>query len=99
MINHKTPNLNSTIYYHEISPEVTFTKYNFTFVFGLQTKDYKNYIDESIYTVNEIQTNIKFNENKSYIFENKDLKIIKCDEYEFEIIPEKFKKLPLNNLY
>ena len=99
MINHKSPNLNSTIYYDEIPPEVNLTKNNFTFVFSLQTKDYTNYIDESIYTVNAIQTKIKFNENGSYNYEEEILKIIKCNEYEFKIIPDKFKKLPLNNLY
>ena len=70
-----------------------------TFVFSLQTKYYINYIDKSIYTVNAIQTNIIFNENKSYIFENKGLKVIKCHKFRFEIIPDKFKKLFLNNLY
>ena len=99
MINHKSPNLNSTIYYNEIPPEVNLTKNNFSFVFSLQTKDYKNYIDESIYTVDAVQSKMKFNENGSYNYEEEILKIIKCNEYEFKIIPDKFKKLPLNNLY
>ena len=99
MIKHKSPNLNSTIYYEEIPPEVNLTKNNFSFVFSLETKDYKNYIDESIYKVDVIQTKIKFNENGSYNYEEEILKIIKCNEYEFKIIPDKFKKLPLNNLY
>ena len=99
MINHKSPNLSSTIYYYELPYEVNLTKNNFTFVFGLQTKDNNNYIDESIYTVDVIQTNIKFNENGSYNYKEEHLNITKCDKYEFEIIPDKFKKLPLNNLY
>ncbi len=99
MFNHKSPNLNSTIYYDEIPHEVNLTKNNFTFVFGLQTKEYNNYIDESIYSVNAIQTKIKFNGNGSYNYEEETLKIIKCDEYEFKLIPDKFKELPLNNLY
>ena len=99
MINHKSPNLNTTIYYNEIPPEVNLTKNNFSFVFSLQTKDYKNYIDESIYTVDAVQSKMKFNENGSYNYEEEILKIIKCNEYEFKIIPDKFKKLPLNNLY
>ncbi len=99
MFNHKSPNLNSTIYYQEIPPNINLTKNNFSFVFGLQTKDYKNYIDESIYTVNAIQTKIKFNENGIYNYEEEILKIIKCNEYEFKLIPDKFKKLALNNLY
>ena len=56
MINHKSPNLQSSIYYDETPPEVSLNNNNFSFVFGLQTKDYINYIDESIYKVNAYQT-------------------------------------------
>ena len=48
MINHKSPDLRSTIYYDEIPQEIQLKKNNFSFVFGLQTKEFVNYIDESI---------------------------------------------------
>ena len=99
MINHKSPNLNSIIYYEETPSEITLNKNNFSFVFGLQTKEYKNFIDESIYKVNAYQSKLILNKNGVYNYENEPLKVIKCDEYKFEIIPEKFKKLPIENLY
>ena len=99
MINHKSPNLQSTIYYDDMPSEINLNNNNFAFVFGLQNKEYINYIDESIYKVNAYQTKLTLNKDGIYHFENEKLKIIKCDEYEFKIIPDKFKKLPLNNLY
>ncbi len=99
MINHVSPNLNSTILYDETPPEVKLMKNNFSFVFGLQTKDYINYIDESIYKVNGFQTISKLNEKGNYDLINQPLKIIKCNEYQFNIAPGQFKKLPLQNLY
>ena len=99
MINHKSPNLNSITYYDETPSEIILNKNNFSFVFGLQTKEYKNFIDESIYKVNAYQSKLILNKNGVYNYENQPLKVIKCDEYKFEIIPEKFKKLPIENLY
>ena len=99
MINHVSPNFNSTILYEETPPEVQLMKNNFSFVFGLQTKDYINYIDESIYKVNGFQTIAKLNEKGNYDLINQPLKIIKCNEYQFNIVPGQFKKLPLQNLY
>ena len=92
MINHKSPNLNSITYYDETPSEIILNKNNFSFVFGLQTKEYKNFIDESIYKVNAYQSKLILNKNGIYNYENEPLTIIKCDEYKFEIIPDKFKK-------
>ena len=99
MINHKSPNLNSEIYYDEIPIELNLNKNNFSFVFGLKTKSYKTYIDESIYKVNAFQTKITLDQNGVYNIINEPLNIIKCNEYNFTIIPEQFRKLPLQNLY
>ena len=99
MINHKSPNLNSEIYYDEIPIELNLNKNNFSFVFGLKTKSYKTYIDESIYKVNAFQTKITLDQNGIYNIINEPLNIIKCNEYNFTIIPEQFSKLPLKNLY
>ena len=99
MINHKSPNLYSTVLYDSTPPEIELKRNNFSFVFGLQTKEYINYIDESIYEVKAFQSKLSYKNNSIYNYENIPLKIIKCNEYKFEIIPENFKKLPLNNLY
>ena len=99
MTHHKSPNLNSSIYYKEKPPDMDLNKNNFSFVFGLQSKDYKNFIDDRIYNVNAYQSKLILNKNGIYNYENEPLTIIKCDEYKFEIIPDKFKKLPIDNLY
>ncbi len=99
MFNHKSPNIYSTVYYDKEPPELNLKKKNFSFVFALQNKDYINYIDNSIYYVNATQTKLTSNKNGIYYYENLPLKIIKCNEYKFEIIPEQFKKIPLDNLY
>jgi len=99
MIKHKSPNLQSTIYYDDMPSEINLNNNNFSFVFGLQTKEYINYIDESIYKVNAYQIKLTLKNDSSYDFIYQPLKLIKCNDYKFEIIPDNFKKLPLNNLY
>ena len=99
MINHKSPDLQSSIYYDEIPQEIQLNKNNFSFAFGLQTKDYENYIDDSIYNVKAHQIKLEFIRNGIYNYEDIPLKLINCSQYNFEMIPEFFKKLPLNNLY
>jgi len=99
MFNHKSPNLQSIIYYDEVPSEFKLTKNNFSFIFSLQTKEYINYIDESIYKVNAYLIESSLNKNGIYQFENIPIKVYKCNEFNFEIIPEYYKNLPLNNLY
>ncbi len=99
MINHKSPNLQSQIYYDEIPSELKLTKNNFSFIFSLLTKEYINYIDESIYKVSAYLTESSLNKTGIYQFENKPIKVYKCNEFNFEKIPDNIKKLPLNNLY
>ena len=77
MIYHKNPNLQSTIYYDEIPPDIYLTKNNFSFAFSLQNKEYISYVDESIYNVNAIQKKMIFNINGTYQIENYPLTIIK----------------------
>ena len=99
MITHKSPNFHSAIYNDEFPSEINLTKNNFSIVFGLQNTKYSNFIDETIYQVNAFQYKLTLNNNGSYNYEIESLKIIKCNQYNFEIIPENFKNLPLNNLY
>ena len=99
MITHKSPNFYSAIYNDEFPSEINLTKNNFSFVFGLQNNEYSNFIDETIYQVKAFQYNLKQNNNGSYNYEIQKLKIIKCNQYNFQIIPEYFKNLSLNNLY
>ena len=99
MIYHKSPNIQSTIYYDEIPSEIQLKKENFVFIFGLKTKDNINFIDESIYNVEGNQIKININDKNVYYYDNEALNIIKCSEYKFEFSNENFKKLPLDNLY
>ena len=84
MIYHKSPNIQSTIYYDEIPSEIQLKKENFVFIFGLKTKDNINFIDESIYNVEGNQIKININDKNVYYYDNEALNIIKCSEYKFE---------------
>ena len=99
MINHKSPNIQSTIYYDETPSEIQLKKKNFIFIFGLKTKDNINFIDERIYNVEGNQIKINLSDKDVNNYENDSLNIIKCSEYKFELSNEIFKKLPLDNLY
>ena len=69
MINHKSPNLQSQIYYDEIPSEFKLTRNNFSFIFSLLTKEYINYIGESIYKVSAFLTESSLNKNEIYQFQ------------------------------
>ncbi len=99
MITHSDPNILSTIYNEENPLPVYLSNKNFSFAFGLQNEDYTNYIDESIYNINAIQTKVYLkNNNESEIY-NKPINIIRCNEFSFHSIPEYFDQLPLKDLY
>ena len=99
MIYHTNPSILSSIYNDEIPKFINLTKKNFSFAFGLQNKEYTNYIDESVYIVKGVQTKVYLQKNGSSEIYQTPIKIIKCNEYNFNIIPEYFEKLPLNDLY
>ena len=99
MIYHTNPSILSSIYNDEIPKFINLTKKNFSFAFGLQNKEYTNYIDESVYIVKGVQTKVYLRKNGSSEIYQTPIKIIKCNEYNFNIIPEYFEKLPLNDLY
>ena len=99
MITHSDPNILSTIYNEENPLPIYLSNKNFSFAFGLQNEDYTNYIDESIYNINAIQTKVYLkNNNESEIY-NKPINIIRCNEFSFHSIPEYFAQLPLKDLY
>ena len=99
MIYHSNPTIITSIYNDEIPKVIKLTNKNFSFAFGLQNKEYTNYIDESIYVVKGVQSKVFLKKNGSSEIYQKPIKIIKCNEYKFDIIPEYFGNLPLDNLY
>ena len=99
IITHKNPKLITSIYNDEIPPKINIKKKNFAFGFGLQTLDYDNYIDESIYTVEIIKSIVTLNEDGTNNETNVVINKKKCNQKEFNIIPDYFKGIPLKNLY
>ena len=99
IITHKNPKLITSVYNDEIPPKINIKKKNFAFAFGLQTLDYDNFIDESIYTVEIIKSIVTLNEdgsnNENQIIINK----TRCNKSEFNLIPDYFKGIPIENLY
>ena len=99
MIYHTKPTILSSIYNDEIPKSVNLTSENFSFAFSLQNQEYESYIDDTIYNVTAVQTKIILTNNDSSEIYIENIDIIKCSQYKFEIIPEYFKYLPLNNIY
>ena len=98
MFAHKKPTILTTVYNDEVPNSINLTNENFYFAFGLQDKEYTNYIDESIYNVSAVQTKVIARNNQTYYY-SYPIQIIKCSQFKFKIIPEYFTNLPLNNLY
>ena len=99
IITHKNPKLITSIYNDEIPPKIKIKKKNFAFGFGLQTLNYDNFMDESIYTVEIIKSIVTLNKDGS----NNEQQIIinktKCNQNEFDSIPDYFKGIPIEKLY
>lgn len=89
-----------TITYHDPDPKQTnLTSDTFAFAIGLQNPDYSLYINESIYTINlTLFTAIREGEGieKNILIP---IELIPCSKYTFEILPEYFHLMNLDNLY
>ena len=94
VINHSRPKLLTSIYNDGTSSKTLVTGKDFIITLSLQFQNYSNYINDKIYNI-EAGMYI----NKDNIESRKQLELIKCSEYKFEIIPEYFKTLDLKNLY
>ena len=94
VINHSKPKILTSIYNDESSSNTLIKGKDFIIALSLQFPNYSNYINDKIYN---IEAGIYINKDK--IESKKKLEIIKCSEYKFDIIPEYFKNLDLNNLY
>ena len=97
---HKNPTILTKNYYDQTPKFIKLTKKNFTFALGLQDQDYSEFIDETIYNISAVYTKVTLYTNGTMKnFFSEPIKIIKCNKYEFETIPEKYKTLDLKNLY
>ena len=99
MINHENPTVLTTINNEEVPQLISLTKKNFTFAIGLQDPEYNSFVDETIYKLSVIQNKAILNKNGSVEYISSPIKIITCDKYKFEIVPEYFQRLSLSNLY
>jgi hypothetical protein len=96
---HTEPTLITTIYNDEDPKKINITRNNFILTFSLQDINYDNYINESIYFVSASLSNVNlFPNGTNHVIES-NISVIKCSEYNFSLIPDYFKNLPLNNLY
>ena len=96
---HFNPKLITTIY-NDFNPKsVNLSNENFIITLSLQSSDYANYINESIYYINaSLSSTILINETSSNEIITP-LNLIKCSEYNFYFLKEYFSNLPLKNLY
>ena len=99
LFHRKKPEVQTSLLYEHNPPQLKLNKKNFSFAFSLEDQRYKHYIDERIYVINAFQSNLNLQEDNSYHYNHKKLKIIKCDNYNFSLIPKNYQQLPLENLY
>lgn len=98
IIQKKQPKINSSLY-NDLNPQKTsLTSDNFAFTLSLQNPDYSFYINDSIYSVNASIITIMNDGENSETFITP-LEIIRCNEYNFTVVPEYFNLLDLENLF
>ena len=99
VIMHLNPKLITTIYNEPKPLKRILTNSDFVMTLSLQHYNYSNFIDEKIYNI-KAGLHTFYNEGDGKIIETKtELEVIKCSEYNFEIIPYYFSTLDLHNLY
>ena len=98
VINHKNPKLITTIYNDARPSERTITSKEFIITLSLEYSNYSNFIDERIYNVQAgLYTYYKIDGKN--IETRTPIDVIRCNEFNFDIIPSYFQSLDLNNLY
>ena len=98
IMNHKNPKLITTIYNDAHPSKRIITSKDFIITLSLQYSNYTNFIDERIYNIKAgLYTFYKINGKN--IETRTPIDIIKCNEFNFDIIPSYFQSLDLNNLY
>lgn len=89
----------TTTVLNEFNPErINLNSSEFILALGLQDRNYKNYIDESIYTVGlKLQSIFKTSDGTK--IETKEIEITTCDNVYMPVLTNFFQKLDLSNLY
>ena len=93
------PNLVTTVYNVDDPPFTPINDSVHIMTLSLQTPNYSLYIDESIYTLNAFFMKYTISHNGTQEILKEKLNIIKCNEYNFTLLPDYFAHLDLDNLY
>ena len=72
---------------------------NFVFTFSLQHPNYTNYINENIYTISAKKVTYVLDDINTYKTIETDIEFVRCNKYNFTVIPEYFEQLNIENLY
>ena len=98
-LNHSKPKLLTTIYNDALTEKKIITSKDFSIAISLQHQNYSNFINEKIYTIKAgLYTAISDSQKKQNKI-IKEIELMKCNENHFDIIPEYFSNLDLENLY
>ena len=99
ILQRKKPELLHTSTINPNPPKFELTNDNFVFGIALENPDYSVYINESIYHLKvEIHSQVQVG-NGLVETTVKEMPLVRCNEYEFKLLPEYFHPLDLENLY
>ena len=95
---HENPTLVKTNYIDEIPPQYNFDN-NFMMAIVLEYPNYTKFINEKIYTLKIRETNYSYINGSTIANSEREIKYKKCSEFKFNIIPEYFEALDIDNMY
>ena len=101
VLERKNPNIIVTTYIDEHSSQVNFDQHSFILTLALQNPDYSYYLNESIYKLTTFAISKEIIDSDGTIqTTEEEIPLIKCSDIsEFELIPDYFMTLDLDNLY
>ena len=99
VLKRKNLNIIVTEHYEEKPPLIKLTKEDFVLALSLQLPNYTLYLDETIYTVKASLVTITKYSGRSDSFDEKEIKIIKCTNFKFNLTSNYFNALDKENLY
>lgn len=99
LVSQKNLSIATTIF-KDISPLlINISDPNFVFTFGLQYKNYSNFIDETLYHVKGYFIQIYKDENNNTTKTKTPINLVPCSKVYIPVLPNYFNKLPLDQLY
>lgn len=95
---HQKPESLITTTYTQENPDKYIFNNNFILAISLQYENYTQFIDETIYTMNAIETTYKL-ENGNFIATERKIDFVLCSNYTFNTLNDYFSSLNIDNLY